>query len=860
MLHLGIGNFGHLAVIASFVMALMSAVAYAMSSRKDLPLSDFNSWHRFARWSFLLHGLFVVAAGVALYVIVLNHYFEYYYAYAHSSRHLPVEYVIASFWEGQEGSFWLWIFWNVLLGLFFVLRRQPSDWEAPMMTVFALVQAFLTSMILGVVVGETKIGSSPFILTRDALDIPVYQPGNPNYNPDFVPADGSGLNPLLQNYWMVIHPPTLFLGFAFSLVPFAFALAALWKRRYQAWIRPALPWLILTVLVLGLGILLGAYWAYETLNFEGYWNWDPVENAVYVPWIGLVAAIHTAILARKSAAALRATFWLIIVSFILVLYSTFLTRSGILGNASVHSFTDLGLSGQLLLYMLFFTVISVSLLIYRYRELPKGKTETDLSLYQREFWLFTATVILLLSALQVINTTSFPVYNKVAELLGFELNLAPPEDQVAHYTRIQLWFGVLIGIASGLGQFFWWKNIRNKHQLHLVYLPIVVAMLLSAFVIIATQEKNLSYIALLTAGIYSIIANGWIAIELLRRKPLVAGGALTHLGVGMMLVGILYSSGYSRVVSLNVSGLLYTTDESAPKDFNEKNTLLWMDEPTPIGPYMVTFEGRSLEVKGFPSYVRDEQIRFLDDPHYAVALEDIQHRGKRYFQAGDTLYTRPENVYYRIRFIDQRQPERQFYMYPRVQVNPSMSLVPSPAIRKEWGKDLYTHITAVYPDPEEGREWSPAERHEVAAGDTLFLNDFIAIFDGLKRVEQYKQIPLQAHEMAVQAHLRVLTRSQEYHIAPVLLLNLQDGMVATPGEILPALGLRLSFVSIDPERERFVFEAQYTQRDYIILKAVEKPMINLLWIGSLVMLLGLGLAGYRRLRANRQMRQQAYYV
>src|SRR5690554_7245752 len=130
------------------------------------------------------------------------------------------------------------------------------------MVVFALVQAFLVSMILGVVIGELKLGSSPFILLRDVSNSPIFQ-----INPDFVPEDGTGLNPLLQNIWMVIHPPTLFLGYASTLVPFAFLMAGLWTKKYHEWIRPALPWAIFSAMILGMGIIMVVYWAYVTLNF-----------------------------------------------------------------------------------------------------------------------------------------------------------------------------------------------------------------------------------------------------------------------------------------------------------------------------------------------------------------------------------------------------------------------------------------------------------------------------------------------------------------------------------------------------------------------------------------------------------------
>src|SRR5205085_7221679 len=147
--------------------------------------------------------------------------------------------------------------------------------------------------------------------------------------------DGSGLNQLLQNYWMVIHPPVLFLGFASTIVPFSFAIAGLWKKNFSGWTRVALPWTLFSCAILGTGIMLGAMWAYESLTFGGYWAWDPVENASLVPWMVLVAGIHTLLIYKHSGHSLRTTHLFFIIAFGLVLYSTFLTRSGILGETSV---------------------------------------------------------------------------------------------------------------------------------------------------------------------------------------------------------------------------------------------------------------------------------------------------------------------------------------------------------------------------------------------------------------------------------------------------------------------------------------------------------------------------------------------
>ncbi len=451
MINTFIGNLGHFMTIVAFVSALVTAYAYIQYFKANE--IEKASWKRFSRISFYVHGAASVTIALSLFEIIYNHRFEYFYSYSHSSKALPVHYMISSFWEGQEGAFILWIFWNVVLGV--ILINTNKFWEAPVMVVFALVQAFLVSMIMGVVIGDLKLGSSPFILLRDATVAPIFE-----MNPDFVPEDGTGLNPLLQNIWMVIHPPTLFLGYASTLVPFAFLIGGLVTKKYSEWIRPALPWAIFSAMILGMGIIMGAYWAYVTLNFGGYWNWDPVENAVYVPWLILVASIHTMITFKKSATALKTSIVLVILTFILVLYATFLVRSGVLGDASVHSFTDLGLCGQLLIYMLFFLFIAIFLAARAWKHIPTSEKEA--SVYSREFWVFIGATTLALMAFQVILPTSIPVWNAIVESFGGISNMAPPADQIEFYTKFQLWFAVALALLTAVGQYFWWQKIDKK--------------------------------------------------------------------------------------------------------------------------------------------------------------------------------------------------------------------------------------------------------------------------------------------------------------------------------------------------------------------------------------------------------------
>ncbi|MBK8330540.1 MAG: cytochrome c biogenesis protein CcsA [Bacteroidetes bacterium] len=253
-----------------------------------------------------------------------------------------------------------------------IYSTSKSKWVAPVMTIIAFSQVFLASTLLGIHWGDLKIGTTPFMLLRDQMaGAPIFQQAN--YLS--LIQDGNGLNPLLQNYWMVIHPPILFLGFASTLIPFAYSVAALWKRNYDELIRPLLQWAVFSCMILITGIMMGGAWAYESLNFGGYWAWDPVENASLVPWIVMLAGLHTTMIYKSTGYSLKSTFIFFIFSFILILYSTFLTRTGILGDTSVHAFTGEGSSlfYHLLIYMFLFLGTALFLFFKNYQSIPDSK-------------------------------------------------------------------------------------------------------------------------------------------------------------------------------------------------------------------------------------------------------------------------------------------------------------------------------------------------------------------------------------------------------------------------------------------------------------------------------------------------------
>jgi len=790
-----------------------------------------QQWALNGRILFYLHSFFVVGIVVILFLIIYNNYFEYHYAYAHASIFLPVQYMISCFWEGQEGSFLLWIFWNCVLGI--ILIKTNKKWEAPIMVVFAVVQAFLASMILGISLSEIKIGSSPFVLLRDVISDPIFE-----INPDFVPKDGTGLNPLLQNYWMVIHPPTLFLGYATTLIPFSYAIAGLWKKDYANWIKPALPWAIFSAALMATGQLMGAYWAYETLSFGGYWSWDPVENAVYVPWIIQIASIHTMIIFKKNHTALKTSIILVITTFILILYATFLTRSGILGNTSVHSFTDLGLSGQLLIYLLVFLAVAIGLSIYRWKEIPSSEEEA--STYSREFWIFMGATVLGLMGFQVIAGTSIPVYNTILEQFGLNSNMAPPADQALFYSKFQIWGAILIAILSGTGQFFFWKKMDKSKLWNELSIPVLISLVISTVIFLGYEIRQFSYILLLTAGIYSLVANSTILLRLLKKKNFdIAGGSIAHIGIAMMLLGILFSSGYSNIISLNTSGLLFSKDMS--DEMNQENVLLFANEPKTMNEYELTYKGQRIELAGVPGYPSKKLIRYTKDDHTVVAKADYIHESKTIFRKGDTLTIIPENTYFEVEY--KKEGEDTFSLFPRAQVNPNMGLIVSPDIRHQFSKDLYTHISSI-PDPETNTEWSDPITNHVAIGEQFFVNDFVSVLKKVQKLDHVEGVELGAEDVAAEAIIEIQIETKTYTLKPVFIIK--EKMMGNIPAVEEELGVKISFLNIFPNDGKFELAMETSQRDYIIMKAIEMPFINLLWLGALVLMLGFTVAIVRR--------------
>ncbi|HET9430579.1 MAG TPA: cytochrome c biogenesis protein CcsA, partial [Chitinophagaceae bacterium] len=521
--HLLPGRAGHFFIVLSIVASMVATFSYFAATRSKSEV-DGAYWKKLARYAFIVEVVSVFAIFSILFYIIYNHLFEYKYAWQHSSLSLEFKYLLACFWEGQEGSFLLWSVWHCLLGL--ILIKTSKSWEAPVMTVVSFAQFVLATMIAGIYIFDWKLGSNPFVLLRDSgvldsapalhIDFDVNKPLKQDYLLSI--KDGNDLNPLLQNYWMVIHPPVLFLGFASTLIPFAYSIAGLWTKKFGEWTKHALPWALFSAAFLGVGIMMGAMWAYESLTFGGYWAWDPVENASLVPWLIMIAGIHTLLIYKHSGHSLRSTHLFLILAFGFILYSTFLTRSGILGDSSVHAFTDLGMNVQLFLLMYLFIwggailasknshqqfitglaglalviitgisgVLAIGMialltglgfLIYQIQtQVPTIQKEENGS--SREFWMFIGSLVFFLSAIVIIGKTSLPVFNKL-----FGTNIAPPEDPEFAYNSIQVYVAIIVAVLTALTQYLRYKDTPTSLFWKKILTPTIISLLLAALVI-----------------------------------------------------------------------------------------------------------------------------------------------------------------------------------------------------------------------------------------------------------------------------------------------------------------------------------------------------------------------------------------
>ncbi len=520
---------GKYLIIAAFIASIGSSLLYFFNSR------GINRTIKAARFLFHASAMLIICSAAFLLYLILSHQFQYTYVWNYSSRNLSANLLIATFYAGQEGSFHLWAFLMAMLGIFLlpylinrdkgalIQHHKKDEYEPLVMAIFALVQSFLLFIL---------ILKSPYLFVWESFPADV-QPG-------FIPEDGRGLNPLLQNFWMTIHPPILFAGFAALTVPFCFAIAALIKNNYSKWMKLALPWTLFGSMILGLGIMLGGYWAYGVLGWGGYWAWDPVENSSFIPWLIIVGAVHTMVAEEKMGKYKKTSLLLCILAFSMVLYSTFLTRSGILGDASVHSFVDPGQEVYLFLivFLSLFGGGGIALILFRLKSLRAEKAEKNTLLFSRESALFVGAITICAAALVITVGTSWPIISKGTIEGDF-------------YNRMILPLAILIAAVNGISILLKWKHSEEKQFIKSLYLPLGFTGSVTIFLVILGVRDFL--IALLAAAaFFSFFINAEIAYTIFKKNRSKAGAYIAHLGLMLLFLGIIGSSRYSEEQNISL--------------------------------------------------------------------------------------------------------------------------------------------------------------------------------------------------------------------------------------------------------------------------------------------------------------------
>jgi len=514
-----------------FISCFLSAVLYFFASRGNTKIIGP------ARLFFHVSVIMTISSAAYLLYLIITHQFQYTYVWNYSSKDLPINLLASTFYAGQEGSFHLWAFMMAVLGIFLMgyLKSRDNDstlshsnetdkgkYEPIVMFTFALIQSFLLFIM---------IIKSPYLYVWESFpqDVTI----------GFVPEDGRGLNPLLQNFWMTIHPPILFAGFSSLAIPFCFAIAALVKNSYSRWLKLVLPWTLFSGMVLGVGIMLGGFWAYGVLGWGGYWGWDPVENSSFVPWIVIVAAIHSMIAEEKTGKFKKTSLLLAITAFILVLYSTFLTRSGILGDASVHSFVDPGQEVYLFLvvFLSLFGAGGIGLILFRWKSLNATKTEPA-NILSRESAVFVGAITLCATALVIGVGTSWPIFSK---------GTIDP----AFYNKMNLPLAILIAAINGISILLAWKHTEEKRFYKSLYLPLIISGIVTVGLVILGIHDVLIAI-FVAASLFALLVNASIAYKIFIKNNLKAGPYVAHLGIMILFLGIVGSSKYSEEVNLSL--------------------------------------------------------------------------------------------------------------------------------------------------------------------------------------------------------------------------------------------------------------------------------------------------------------------
>lgn len=540
---------GYVAVTLAMVLALYATVVALIGAKRRMPelvLSARNA-------SFGVAGLTTLAVIILEYLLITGH-FQTKYVYETSNLAAPFFFLVTALWGSQNGSL---LFWSWLMSIFgaLVLFQKWGSMRQMMPYVIAVIQfnmAFFTGLVVFV--------------------------ANPFEQLGFFPPDGTGMNPLLRHFGMIIHPPMLYLGFVAFVVPYAFAIAALVTRQTNdVWIRTTRRWTLTAWLFLSIGLVLGGWWAYDVLGWGGYWGWDPVENSSLIPWLVATPFLHSVMMQENRGMLKRWNMALILLTYCLMLNGTFLTRAGLI--ASVHTFAQSAIGPLFLIFIAIMFSLSLYLFISRWDDL-KSENELDSLISRESFFLFNNLIFIGLAVI-VWWGTHFPLFSEA--LTGEAIVVGPPFFE---QTTAPLWAVVLL--MMGIAPLIPWRRASLKKVGDSLLWPTAVGLVTMAllyFVVGIRMWGALLGFGLCAFTMMTMLIEYWRGVSarhrsrgesypvalwtLIKRNRRRYGGYMIHIGVVLLAIGVIGSRFYqvetqqnlARGESLSISSELIGTYE-----------------------------------------------------------------------------------------------------------------------------------------------------------------------------------------------------------------------------------------------------------------------------------------------------------
>lgn len=757
---LAVGEVGRFLILGAVVLFALSGVSWLLSGR--WPVLE-----RVGKITFSTACLSILGSFVSLGILFANNRFEFAYIFGHADSHNALQYRIAGIWSGQEGSFLLWAACSSIFALLTVSKTaQYRRW-------YTFAFAFFLGGLASILAFE-----SPFKLN-------LFE-GRP-----FVPVDGLGLAPSLQNYWVVIHPPTIFLGFGSLTALFALAFAALAVKDYEGWIPIVRPWAIVSISLLGLGLCMGGFWAYETLGWGGFWMWDPVENVSFVPWCFGIALVHGVIVQATKKKWQITNLLLGGLPFLVFVYGTFLTRSGFLSDASVHSFAEMEHSAlKLLIVLMVGAALGFGGLwgtrAYQARKLVHSQTKV-VGPHRESFYMIGITALLTMGVATMIGM-SVPF---VQALKGEK----PRVVEEALYHQVLSWIFVPLMIIMAVAPFVSWNGMKVKDLVGKIYTTLCITVGITGLILFLTivtrfnkqlnmeptvtllgrfPVKNAAWpLFLVGVCVFVLVANFWRVGDLIKRSKMGVAPFFAHIGVGVLMMGLIISRAFE------VKG----------------QSVLMQDHPARLLNYEVRYDGMTSN-----EHDRDNKLNLVVyDPH----------------KKGEPLFTATPGLY-KLTMADGQETTMVW-----------------PYIKKGWLMDTYVSLGQPQTDA--------SEDISVQVGKSAEFGGMTITYKELTRHGEFG-----TKGTKFGALVNVTNGQTSKTINPQMELGQGGETIMHPAKLDEHM--ELAMVGMDVASKSVILRVQLTTPLYPI-EIYHKPMTMLVWLGTGMMTLsGFISAFYRRSR------------